>query len=444
MTSVHKSADFYDTSLSKFATVNILKTLKLSVEDSNGSTLNEILQSAICAADQGLVLHPYHIDLMRILSKLEYESGEPQHLFLQAIQKNLDFRATARWNSYSSYTQRGYLKLICSVLKNSSFDGCIIKDPFLKTWTIDAFSNCSWGFLDKYYFKIFRQIIKDDKDIDFKVELLQTIMSRKYCSIILKDSHHSDAFVNIHHTGNTMHCQAHALDICLVITRDFVLSGNVHHIAAQFDVQTAGRNMQTIKHYIRSVLADNDDLFLRNLISLTELGKVLRTHSVETNLDPEVNLIMSDLCDVFYWFDFFVEHINYDHSVIVDWFLESNELCEKYLKLTLPFLSEYFVEFSEYFNIKSPNIQSDQFDKVMSFLIRCNLKLESTNSVLCDLIDAIERKYEMADMSAEDPLGGILAKQFNSYCSFSEVEEVHTPIAMKNKPLGLVSYSDSD
>ena len=427
---------FYNIGNEKFACARIFNDFRCCIQN-NTLDIDNIFKRTHHLNEELKVLSHFHYKLLRLImkkSKCEQIKSKWMSTMIRGLLNSVKNVSSAD----SIIVQREYLKILCSVIKNNmEYDKDIMKE------VINWFSINPWTLLDKYFLKIFKGItVHGLLDSSDNLAIISSLDEKGYKNILFCSS--KDFFIDVMSLELTPQLQSQALELVLNIFYSALCSRQTD---VAFKIVGGGNsgiefvNVDLLRGYIKSILTEDDVMFLSNLHIAAKISKMLASSDVMRNNAGFEQLV--ELFDIQYWFHHFAVHIQFDHKLVLDWLLDGDELCQNYLLFVLPVISSDFWQFVEFLSTVIPDESTPRktLEDVMDFLIRLNFSIHEVNTEISSIIDEIETKYEsFGDVPMSDPLSGILSSKFTTQCSISKMC-VETE---GSNYLGLVSYSDSD
>ena len=424
---------------SKFELSKIFIFMRDSISANDKSKSNDVIHSSIklMTAKPTKILHRYHYQLLNDIFKSN--SFGSQSLNVASVEhciKEILLSTKSIKNHHDPLLHQVFLKLLLSIFRYYWIMSKL-SDPMLEI-IFEWFSTNVFSFLDKYFFKLFNLILEKGNDISkFCENILMVLKEKGYQNIILRNNR--DIFIDLNSSTVLILCQAQALEIVLKIITLSVPLGYVNRFnKIVFDFPPP--NVDVVHHYIKSLLVDDDILLLSNLIAVTRLHETLLSHTQSIKLEDGLHTYLLMLTCAPYWFSYFLTYLNFDHKIVIDWLLDNNKYCQEYLKVVLPYISNNFILFVDFFG--GVNQTGATLENMMDFIIRLNLNIRDINNCISCLIDEVEKKYELLgnDLLTTDPLDSVLSMKFSSNCNIGEIETCN----VENNTFPLVSYSDSD
>jgi len=344
--------------------------------------------------------------------------------------------------SHSSlYLQNEYLRLVRAVVKSGPRRLNLIIPNIIK-WL--RHNTCS--VIEKHLLNIVR-----DLDVTVYTDN-NSEMTEKYCfdlihlfhvkgcyEILLPDD--ADYFISKTSPVSQQH-QGIVMETVLVLVEVLLEQDIMSQTFIEEYIRPLCGNGEAISRYVFSVLKDNDTalfncltLMLRIYQRVTEINMI----DVEFVMD----VVESNYFSPLVWFMKVVEHVKFDHTVLLDWYMEEGAVESVYMMNILSYIDNNYSGFMEVVHTcdeKSTSFCPECSDRYMAVLIRLNLSLDE-ESPLCLLLDNIELQYERCSV---DPLDGVLSEAL-SYMTFADKGvEMFTSKSLVDYSEGLVPYSDNE
>ena len=423
---------FYNDEINKYERAKILKDYRCSLKN-NSLDINQILKNTIDLTAEFSVLSHFHYRLLRLVLK----KSKCQHMKSTWISMMIEVSLDSIENVSlinSVVVQREYLKFVCFVIKDY---GKLVKQVIEKV--IRWFSKNLWTLLEKYFLKIFNGMAAQKLLDESKYRTVISSLDQKgYINVLLRSN--KDFFIDLMTLNVTPQLQSQALELGLNIFYTLLCDGqtDVAFEVCFQRIQPDSMDVELARGYIKSILSEDDTLFLSNLLVAAMISKRLSCGDMKNKAGYEQ---LVELFNIQYWLHHFIIHIKFDHKLVMDWLLDGNQCCKSYLLHVLPVISANFLQFIEFLCTMTPGESDTAIENVMDFLIRLNLSVHEFDQDIGSLIDEIEEKFECyGEVSMPDPLSGILSSNFSSQCSIDESDHKKG----KDDSSGLVAYSDSD
>ena len=431
--------DFYYHS-SKYELLKCYLFMQDCISNNDTNSIHDVISYAIemMSSKPSRILHWYHYQLLNVVFKsTSYGSGtfdmEETEKCTRGLLLQIDLISTQN----EMIVHKSFLKLLLTMYR-CCWQICKRMEEAPKMIT-EWFLRNRLLFLNKYFLKLFKSILqKNDVDISNICGTIFVVLKEKgYQQITLRNK--QDIFIDMNSSTVFTQCQAQALEILMSIITSLLQSGHAKSFNEMVVDMHPPNSTDTVQQYIKSHLLDDDILLLSNLIAVTKLYESLLFGNNIIKLDNGWHKYLLTIGNTFYWFSYFLSYLNFDHKIVIDWLLDENEQCESYLKLIISHISINFHQFINFFDTNN-YLKETELEYTMDFLIRLNLSVRDINTYISNLIDEVERQYELMgdNMISADPLSSVLTLQFSSQCSIDEISNISEEIP------ALVVYSDSD